>query len=151
VNLDTAGVQDWYTAHAGTSVHIGGQDGLLHTFLVERYVPHTAEYYVAISTHRDHDVIYFSAVGGVDIEENWDSVHTYHVPIQRGETRNIPTVSTDTQIQGFVQSLYSFFVAYGFAYLEVNPFTIDAYGDIVCLDMVARIDDSEAYRQKANW
>lgn len=36
-------------------------------------------------------------------------------------------------------------------YLEVNPFTIDSFGNIVCLDMVARVDDSEAFRQRKHW
>ena len=36
------------------------QIGTLHTFLIEPFVPHTREYYVAIKTERDHDVIYFS-------------------------------------------------------------------------------------------
>lgn len=33
---------------------------MLHTFLIEPFVPHAREYYVAIKTERDHDVIYFS-------------------------------------------------------------------------------------------
>ncbi len=51
----------------------------------------------------------------------------------------------------FLEQLYRFFVEYGFAYLEVNPFTLDDTGAIVCLDMVARVDDSESFRQKSHW
>ena len=40
---------------------------------------------------------------------------------------------------------------YGFAYLEVNPFTFDVSGNVICLDMVARVDDSEAFKQRKNW
>ena len=47
--------------------------------------------------------------------------------------------------------LYDFFVAYGFSYLEVNPFVKDASLGISCLDMVARIDTCESYRQKNTW
>lgn len=39
--------------------------------------------------------------------------------------------------------LYRFFVEFGFVYLEVNPFTFDVVGNVICLDMVARVDDSE--------
>ena len=59
---------------------------------------------------------------------------------------------THTQkIHQFLKSLYHFFVEYGFSYLEVNPFIFDTDGNIVCLDMVARVDDTESYRQKEHW
>jgi ATP-citrate lyase beta-subunit len=38
----------------------------------------------------------------------------------------------------------------GLAYLEVNPFTFSGE-DVICLDMVARIDSCEAFRQKEHW
>lgn len=46
----------------------------------------------------------------------------------------------------FILDLFRFFRAYGFSYLEVNPFIIhnDA---IICLDMVAKVDDCEQYKQ----
>jgi len=42
---------------------IDGKTDRLHTFLVEPFVPHTDEYYIAIKATRDADVIYFSEKG----------------------------------------------------------------------------------------
>ena len=36
-------------------------------------------------------------------------------------------------------------------YLEINPFVIAADGSIVNLDMVAKVDTCEAYRQNEHW
>ena len=33
----------------------------------------------------------------------------------------------------------------------MNPFTFDTNGNIVCLDMVARIDNTEFFKQKNTW
>lgn len=60
VKLDIEGVRDWWQKRNNTEVTIGKQSGKLTTFLVEPFVVHTDEYYVAIKTERDHDVIYFS-------------------------------------------------------------------------------------------
>lgn len=58
---------------------------------------------------------------------------------------------TDSRVSNFISQLYSFFREYGFAYLEVNPFTFATDGSVICLDMVARVDDSEEFRQRSNW
>jgi ATP-citrate lyase beta-subunit len=151
----------------------------LTTFLIEPFVLHATEYYVAIKTERDHDVMYFSTAGGIEVEENWESVRELMIPlgdpvsvIAKDEAIQISENSqngllrtsqwqkkafekqfniSDPRISNFIAQLYLFFREYGFAYLEVNPFTFDAEGSIVCLDMVARVDDSEEFRQRKNW
>jgi succinyl-CoA synthetase beta subunit len=81
VNLDIASIRDWYTERADQEVEIKSQRGVLHTFLIEPFVPHDDEYYVAIRTERDGDVMYFSRAGGVDVEENWGSVEEIYIPL----------------------------------------------------------------------
>ncbi len=157
VNLNIASIRKWWTEHNQHKATIGKQEGLLTTFLIEPFTPHTSEYYVAIKTERDHDVIYFSTSGGIEVEENWESVREIHIQLS-GTIYDLEVeqlVDTfgivDTKIQEFIILLYSFFREYGFAYLEVNPFTFAADGSVVCLDMVARVDDSEEFRQRKNW
>lgn len=36
---------------------------------------------MAIKTERDHDVIYFSTAGGIEVEENWETVQEMQVPL----------------------------------------------------------------------
>jgi ATP-citrate lyase beta-subunit len=155
VNLDITSIRDWYTERANREVEIKSQRGVLHTFLIEPFVPHDDEYYVAIRTERDGDVMYFSRAGGVDVEENWESVQEVSIPL--GKTYDITlerpfwVIDDGDRVYGFLAKLYQFFCEYGFTYLEINPFTFAKSGEIVCLDMVARVDDCEAFKQKKHW
>lgn len=78
------------------------------------------------------------------------------MPLKRQRDRQDDLIKNTFQIQddtivSFIADIYDFFITYGFSYLEVNPFTKDENQDIVCLDMVARLDTTEAYRQKHHW
>lgn len=126
----------------------------MDTFLIEPFVPHEKEYYVAINSARDSDVIFFSESGGIEVEEHWDSVQELTLPLEKNMEERLSILessSSEKNVVDFLKKLYSFFVEYGFAYLEVNPFTFDSEGKIICLDMVARVDSCEAFRQKNNW
>ncbi len=159
VNLDRKQIHEWWKAYNQREVTIGNQLGKLDTFLVEPFVPHTDEYYVAIKTERDYDEIFFSRQWGVDVEENWNLVQSCKIPlVETGNSKQETDVIMlkglmieDPRIEKFIIQLYSFFVDYGFTYLEVNPFTKDSEGNIVCLDMVARVDTCEAFKQKEHW
>ncbi len=202
INLDTKKVQEWWKAHHQKEVTIEKQSGKLDTFLVEPFVPHAEEYYIAIKTERNYDEIFFSKNGGVDVEENWDLVQSIKIPLSqwwktihggsgvktvwewwkqymKAEWASAPLRSigntlgvfwipeafdtfghesirsllgaADSLIEDFILTLYSFFVDYGFTYLEVNPFTKDDEWHIICLDMVARVDTCEAFKQKEHW
>ncbi|NRH21035.1 ATPase [Candidatus Gracilibacteria bacterium] len=177
VNLNNANICKWWKDHFQKETTIGKQVGKLTTFLIEPFVPHTEEYYVAIKTERDHDVIYFSRAGGIEVEENWDQVQSLNISLfdsviarheaiqnfsekgngllhtSQGQIReNLQKLDiADSRVLDFISQLYSFFQEYGFAYLEVNPFTFDSIGNVVCLDMVARVDDSEEFRQRKHW
>ena len=73
----------WIKDRMGKTVKIGKATDKLSHFLVEPYVPHnkSKEYYFAITSNREGDAIHFSAHGGVDIEEVWDTVVTIPVPV----------------------------------------------------------------------
>ena len=63
VNLDLHTMHDWWKSHDQKVVQIGRNEGKLSTFLIEPFVPHTTEYYVAIHTEREYDEILFSSSG----------------------------------------------------------------------------------------
>ncbi len=155
VNWD--GAKRYLEENMGKEVVVGGVSGRLTHFLIEPYVPHEEEFYVAISSDPNGDNIFFSPEGGVCVEEKWDKVVQIHVGILEGfdspDLRSKLQKSLAGQseaIESFIRALYQFYVATGFAYLEINPFTIKD-GEIVPLDMVAKLDDAEEYWQRKRW
>ena len=135
-----------------------GKTDELHTFLAEEFVPHGDEYYLAIKQMRDGDMIYFSLAWGVEIEENRENTREVFIPT----LETIPYVldnlfiypideGTKNKIIGHIHHLFNFYRAYGLVYIEINPFVVVSDGSIVNLDMVAKIDTCEAYRQTEHW
>lgn len=134
----------------------GGQTtGVLTHFLIEPFVPHEVEYYVAFTANREADVIHFSTQGGVDIEAVWDTVATVEVPIlgkldMAVLTAALPDLPNRGQLVEFIAALYQVYVDYHFAYLEFNPITFS--GDkLVPLDCVAKLDDTAAFQCAEKW
>jgi ATP-citrate lyase beta-subunit len=141
----------------GSDAVVGGVAGKLTHFLVEPFIPHREELYVAISSDYDGDNIYFSSEGGISVEENWDEVVQVRVGVLEGidgiDLRSkLPSYLGNRLfvVESFIKALYRFYVDLGFAYLEINPFTFDN-GSIVPLDLVAKLDDAEEYWQGKKW
>ncbi len=88
LNKNVEQARDWIRDKMNREVTIkqttGKTTGTLSHFLIEPFRPHNKEYYVAITTKRDKDILHFSPRGGVDIEEIWDSVVTVDIPISFG-------------------------------------------------------------------
>ncbi|UCE28499.1 MAG: ATPase [Candidatus Bathyarchaeota archaeon] len=150
----------WIKERMNKEVTIGKTTGKLSHFLVEPFVPHerNKEYFVAITSNRQGDVIHLSAHGGVDIEEVWDTVATIEVPIlssiddieiKRKLPKDIPNEEKDT-ITAFVKGLFKLYRDLGYAYLEINPLISTKEG-LVPVDMVARLDDTTQFAYGKKW
>jgi len=139
----------WINERMGKVVEIGKTKGPLTHFLVEPFVPHTKEYYIAIKTEQNGDKIYFSETGGVEIEENWEKVKEYFVPILK-TIEDIKLANISEKIKEFIKTLHKIFVDLDFTYLEINPFAI-VDSKIVPLDLVARLDDTALFWDKDKW
>ncbi len=139
----------WIAERMGKEVTVGKTTGKLTHFLVEPFVPHDKEYYIAIKTEAEGDKIFFSEEGGIDIEENWEKVKTFFVPIL-GNVESVDFSGLDDTIAEFVKALYKFFVDLDFTYLEINPFTI-VDDEVIPLDLVARLDDTAYFWNKDKW
>ncbi|MDD1758791.1 MAG: ATPase [Methanotrichaceae archaeon] len=149
--------KNYLQKNMAAEVTVGGVTGRLNYFLVEPFVPHEEEFYVAISSDTNGENIFFSTEGGVNVEEKWDKVLQMHVDILEGIDRvdlesNLPVVPSGKlpSIEKFLKALYKFYTETGFSYLEINPFTFQN-GTIVPLDLVAKLDDTEEYWQKKRW
>jgi len=158
LNENYSNVKKWIDHHMNKEVSVGKVRDKLTHFLIEPYIPHEGEYYVAIKSNREGDCIYYSNHGGVDIESVWDTV----VEIQVDIDENIDNVDVESKlpddtpkrfrktISEFIRGLFKFYVNLGYAYLEINPFVIK--GDqIFPLDLVARIDDTAQFEAGARW
>jgi len=133
----------------------GETSGVLTHFLIEPFVPHDAEYYLAFTAKHDADVIHFSTEGGVDIESVWDTVVTIEVPVlgtidDVDVAGRLPDVPDKDQVVAFIKTLYAIYAEYHFTYLEFNPMAI-VQGTIVPLDAVAKLDDTAAFQCAEKW
>ncbi len=151
-------VHKWIKARMNKETTVGKVTDKLTHFIIEPYVPHKDEFYVAIKSNREGDTIYFSNHGGVDIESVWDTVAEIQVPV--GESiENINIVKhlpKDTlkdkknMFADFIKGLFNFYRDLHYAYLEINPFVVSGT-DIVPLDLVARLDDTAHFEVGAKW
>ncbi|MRI58640.1 MAG: ATPase [Epsilonproteobacteria bacterium] len=142
---------------------LSGQKGVLTHFIVEPFTPHSEdeEYYIAATTlDENYDVLYMSAHGGVEVEENWDKVVEVKIPIDASDEEiekiikeNIPADIPEDKKEtyaNFAVNFYKFFRDLNFAYLEINPVVI--VGDnVYLLDLVARLDDTAGFMMKDVW
>ncbi|HOT06519.1 MAG TPA: ATP citrate lyase citrate-binding domain-containing protein [Methanotrichaceae archaeon] len=157
LNVDFEQARKFIGSKMNSEVVIGGVSGRLDHFLIEPYIPHKEEYYVAIRASNDYDIIYFSTQGGISVESRWDQVIEIPVHVLQGlDGIDLKKAVADKaelradQVASFLEALYRFYVDLGFTYLEINPFTL-CDGSIVPLDLVAKLDDAEAYWQKKTW
>lgn len=139
---------------------LNGEKGWLRRFIVEPFVPHEPEqeYYISFRSETENDVMAISASGGVDIEDNWDTVTEVFIPILSGdqEAQNLILSQIPEEIQErdavgkMAIGLYRMFKELHFAYLELNPFVIEG-NTIHLLDMVAKLDDTAGYLMQEEW
>ena len=143
---------------------LSGQSGRLTHFIVEPFTPHTQEqeYYISATTKdADNDVLYLSAEGGMEVEENWDKVKEVLIPIDMNDTdiekvikANIPTdIPEDKKAEfaSFAFSFYRFYRDLDFAYLEINPIVMLDNNEMAILDLVARLDDTAGFLRAEDW
>ncbi|MBU1050487.1 ATPase, partial [Candidatus Bipolaricaulota bacterium] len=133
----------------------GQTTGVLTHFLIEPFVPHEAEYYLAFTSGHEEDNIHFSTQGGVDIEAVWDSVVTIKVPVLSELSKaqleqQLGELPDKSQVVDFIATLYQIYVDDHFTYLEFNPITF-ANGKLVPLDCVAKLDDTAAFQCAEQW
>ncbi len=150
----------WLNERINKDVTIGKVTDKLTHFLIEPFVPHdkNKEYYVAITSNREGDAIYFSAYGGVDIESVWDTVVTIQVPILSSIDnfkiaeklpKEVPE-EENAMVAEFIKSLFKFYVDFGYAYLEINPMAMTKEA-FIPLDTVARLDDTAQFVCGNKW
>lgn len=100
--------------------------------IVEEYIAHDKEYFIALRATREGIEIFSSDKGGVDVEQNWDQVE------KKNKSSN-----------NFEKKLLAFFEAEDATYLEINPFTI-VQGEPIALGVVLELDEAASFRH-SDW
>ena len=155
VNLSLEEAKKWFLEKNKKEIQIKKSIWILDTFLIEEFIPHNEEYYIAIKQERDFDSIFFSNFGWIDVEENWGKVLSFNVLVL--DNLDIKKLSeafsiTDEKILKVILDLFLFYRLEDFTYLEVNPFCFDnRNGDLILLDMVAKIDDTAFFLHSDTW
>jgi len=157
-NVSLEEAKDWIAERMNKETTVGKVTDTLTHFIIESYVPHDKEFYVAIKSAREGDTIYFSNHGGVDIESVWDTVAEINVAITEdvdkidieGKLPKDTPKENKKMLADFIKGLFRFYRNLGYAYLEINPFVISGK-EIVPLDLVARIDDTAVFEFRSGW
>ncbi len=155
VGLDKKESEKWLEKKLGKKQEVSWVDGTLDVFLAEEFTPHTKEYYISFQAGRDADTVHFSEAGWVEVESNWDSVTSIDIPtmedLKESDLKESFWIAHKDIIE-VIMDLWKYYKDYGFVYLEVNPFCFhQETGDIVLLDMVAKLDDQEHFKQQNHW
>ena len=156
VNFNEA--KKWIKEHMKKDAKVGKVTGILTHFIIEPFVEHKEEYYIAIKSNREGDTIYFSNHGGVDIESVWETVSEIQVNVDQDVDKlkiesKLPkdtSKENSKMFSEFIKGLYKFYKELNFAYLEINPFVVSKK-EIIPLDLVARIDDTGHFESSDKW
>lgn len=165
LKADYKSAQDFIAERMGNEIEVSNVTGTLTTFLIEPFVPHEHEFYLSIQTVREGDQLSFGACGGVEIEENWDKVHSVIVP--SGEPENdipldienhVNPLLVDPNIRDEDRSTLASFIAacfetyeFDMTLLEMNPFALDTQGLPAILDARVELDSYASFKNIKLW
>lgn len=121
--------------YRGKKIEISGVRDRLEYFLIEPYVEHDEEWFVAIRSRAEGDEILWSKQGGVEIEK------------QKPESILVPL---GKEYKGQWRDLYRKFVELDFTSLEINPLA-KVGNKFVPLDVKARLDDAARFWHLGDW
>lgn len=151
----------WVDARMNATIDVEGVEGVLHTFLVEPFVPHAQadEYYVCIVSNREGEELLFCKDGGVDVGDVDAKAKRLQVPL--GETAapdalaaalldGVPE-SRKPKLARFLATLLGVYRQLHFVYMEINPIVFEEGGKITPLDLAAKLDETAAFLVQNKW
>jgi len=128
--------------------------------IVAEMLDHDAEYYVSMIGNKDGAELLISKHGGVDIEDNWDSVKRIQIPLDENPTiEQLTEIATDAGFEGEIAErvakicsrLILCFDNEDAQSIEINPLVIRKSDmRFAALDAVMNIDWDARFRH-ADW
>lgn len=158
LNADFVAAKKWIQERMGKTITVGQVTGVLKYFIVEPFLPQKVEYYLAIRSDREEDTIYFSPSGGVDIEENWEQVISFSVPVgtsidEVDVAEKLPASLSNKDKEfftTFIRGIFKLYSDFYFTFLEFNPLAVNG-NTVVPLDTKARLDDTASFERGKKW
>ncbi len=125
------------------------------SILVQEFVPHDKEYYLALKAVREGVEIYFSELGGIEIESHWEKVRKLVITtdelMETGYSEEkLADLIPNSFIQDFTKDALLFFTAEDATYLEINPIVVTKDYQAIPLGVVLVLDEAAKFRHP-NW
>jgi len=150
----------WIKERMSKPMTVGNVTGTLDHFIVEPFVPHgkNDEYYFAITSVREGDMILFHHQGGIDVGDVDAKAVKMTVPIgeypraaeiERTLLGNVPEKRRKL-IAGLIEGMFKFYADLNYAYLEINPLVV-VEDRIYPLDLAAKLDDTAEFESDQKW
>jgi succinyl-CoA synthetase beta subunit len=118
-------------------------------FIIEPFVKHASdeEKYFSMSLGRDGITVLYSLKGGIDVEDNQDSIK-----------KVIVTTASDLHVvakalfldENFLDELFVLFAKYHFTLLEINPLVVTK-NEVYFLDVAAEVDSAGEFFIDGAW
>ncbi len=118
-------------------------------FILEEFLEHEGfnEFYFAVERVREGKKIHFSTKGGIDIEENKESIKTFIY--QNGE--QLEEISNDFGLEKeTLESILDAFDDYYFSFLEINPLVVKNK-EFYFLDTAVEVDSEAEFFVSDAW
>jgi ATP-citrate lyase beta-subunit len=126
--------------------------------IVEEFIEHSDEYFVALKAVREGVEVYYSSLGGVEIESNWEKVEKVLVTTDSLEKKSsckedfFFKLVAEKAVREWIVKLIEFFQEEDATYLEINPFIVSGQGtgdrgqEVMPLGVVLILDDAAGFR-----
>ncbi len=119
------------------------------SFILEEFIPHDGfgEFYLAIERVREGKKIYYSTMGGIDIEENKDNITTEVLTGYQQYEEIAKTLQLKVET---LESIITAFDEFYFSFLEINPLIV--MGDLFYfLDTAVEVDSTAEFFVGGKW
>jgi ATP-citrate lyase beta-subunit len=102
--------------------------------------------FISLEREREGIVVTYSAIGGINVEENKDHIKRKIFSLQTAKK-----INEDLELPAeFIQKLIEAFEEYYFSFLEINPLVV-VNGDVHILDLAVEVDDAAEFFVKGVW
>ncbi len=124
--------------------------------ILSEMISHQAESYVAVQSTREGATLLLSKLGGIEVEDHWDKVKRFPVPLGADPTAGaLEKFATEAGFTGdlavkiaeFLEKLYRCYDQEDGTYMEINPLVVrESDGVVTALDAVVMVDADARFR-----
>ena len=118
-------------------------------FILEEFIEHEGfgEYYLAVERVREGKKVYYSTLGGINIEDNKDSIKTVILKVSEDTNEIALSLQIDKET---LENILTAFDDYYFSFLEINPLVVKD-GKYYFLDTAVEVDTTADFFVNGAW